>query len=164
MFPLRQSGESTETQRADPEVNHPTSKKKEILYKFLLDKVPKLLNDSQRKTSVQDRVVKRTPRDPNKDVEVDKGLEGMLDEVADGLIGDNQSWVVRSALHLVLKHISKIDREIDDEISNEKSMDGPSVSSSVEKSLLELSRDVAELRAKIDNLTAYHKTGKWPDN
>ncbi|KAL6701819.1 hypothetical protein J3F84DRAFT_17010 [Trichoderma pleuroticola] len=169
MPPLRQSGESAETQRADPEVNRPTSKKK--IRRALVEKFLKLLNDPQTKALLLDWVAKTTLGDPNKEP-----FGKACNKASDGCTVDNLRSISRSIFRLEFKDSSKDHEEIIDkvvagvlneavgEVSDEESMDGLSVFSSVEKDVLDLHGMVAKLDAKMDILMEYHRTGKWPDN
>ncbi|KAJ4862810.1 hypothetical protein T069G_03764 [Trichoderma breve] len=58
---------------------------------------------------------------------------------------------------------SEAANEVANEGTNEETIDGQGLISNA-KALLEICKAIAKLDAKIDNLTEYHKTGKWPDN
>lgn len=116
--------------------------------------------------------------DPNKGVDVDKfvtavfgidvnEVEKFIDEAIESHIADHLVSMTRLALRLTLnsRDPEAITEEVVETVLGETSNedDEPGVSSSV-KDLLELQGEFAKLNAKIDNLTQYHKTGKWPDN
>ncbi|KAF3063332.1 hypothetical protein CFAM422_009938 [Trichoderma lentiforme] len=101
-------------------------------------------------------------------IDVDEVLEDMIVGIPDSFTTNQLSSKTHSEFRLTLnsRDPEAITEEVVEtvlgKISNED--DEPGVSSSVEKDLLEVHRELAELNAKMDILTQYHKTGKWPDN
>ncbi|QYS97098.1 hypothetical protein H0G86_004333 [Trichoderma simmonsii] len=82
-----------------------------------------------------------------------KDMNQIVQEFFDGLLNETPNEEVTN----------EANNEVANEITNEEAIDGQGVTSNA-KVLLKICKVIAKLDAKIDNLTEYHKTGKWPDN
>lgn len=113
------------------------------------------------------------------DKNYDEVAEGITNEVPDGSNGSITNrlklmlrlmrdmkiiYSSRDPEEIAKEIVAKVLNEASSEDTNDESMDGTYVSSSIKKDFLELRSEFAKLNAKIDALTQYHKTGRWPDN
>ncbi|PKK46613.1 hypothetical protein CI102_7793 [Trichoderma harzianum] len=138
---------------------------KRVLCKTLLEKAAKHLGDPDEGVDANTFFTEMFGKDVNEVV------EDMMVEISDRFTTNQLSSRTHSEFRLTLNNskegeviTEEVVPRVLGEIFNDEIMDGPGVSSSMEKLLLELHGELAKLNAKMDNLTQYHKTGKWPDN